>query len=80
MTLKTLVKNVQIQGDVRLSVWDSCDEVEVHEFQIAENLYSYVNALPNFSKLLRMKVKYMFAPGDGYLHIELTDENERSRI
>ena len=72
MILRTLVKEIEIQGDVRLSVWnDQGEEVEVHEFQYVDNLAIDINQLPNSKQLNRMKVHFVFAPGDGYLHIEL---------
>ena len=77
MTLKTLAKEIEIQGDVRLSVWnDQGEEMEVHEFQYVSSLGSHINELPNAKQLNRMKVHFIFAPGDGFLHIELNNFKE----
>lgn len=72
MTLRTLTKEVEIQGNVRLSIWDDQgEEVEVHEFQYVDNLAIDINNLSNGKQLNRRKVHFVFAPGDGFLHIEL---------
>lgn len=73
MTLKTLCKEVNVQGNIRLSIWDELgeEEIEVHEFCYVDGLASHINTLPNGKQLNRMNVHFMFAPGDGFLHIEL---------
>lgn len=77
MTLKTFVREIGVQGDVRLSVWnDQGEEVEVHEFPYVDNLAIDINQLPNAKQLYRMKVHFVFAPGDGFLHVELNNFKE----
>ena len=66
MKLKELLKAVTIQGDVRISVWDDDDEIEVTEVLAKDHLTS--SDVRNF---LNHDVKYVFAGLDNMLHIEL---------
>lgn len=73
MTLKTLATNIEIQGDVRISIWDDMgEEVEVHEIPQIGDLRIALND-PELYHLRNMHVTFMFTPGDGFLHIELKD-------
>jgi len=70
MTLKTLMKGNCIQGDIRLSVWDDQgEEKEVKCLTYVDNLACEEDA----QRLKNKKVNFIFAPGDGYLHIELAE-------
>jgi len=73
ITLRTLAKETEVQGDVRISIWDDMgeEEIEVHEFFYVSNLAVEINRLPNCKQLYQMKVHFIFASGDGFLHIEL---------
>lgn len=80
MTLKALATNVEIQGNVRISIWDDMgeEEVEVHELRYVDGLRARLND-PELHHLRNLKVTFMFTPEDGYLHIELERKNnERS--
>ena len=67
MTLEDLMNGTQIQGDVRLSVWKEEEESAVKCYTGVDDL-AYID-IP--ADMADMRVKYMFCPGDGYLHIEL---------
>lgn len=67
MTLKTLMNGNCIQGDIRLSLWEDSEETEVEELRYCDNLACEEAA----KKWKNKKVNFIFAPGDGYLHIEL---------
>lgn len=72
MKLRTLVKEIEIQGDIYLSIWDDYgEEVESYQFEYVDNFSSTLNSLENAKQLYRMKVRFVFSGGDGYLHIEL---------
>lgn len=79
MTLKYLCKNVEVQSNIRISIWDYMgeEEVEVHEFQYVDNLIARLNSMEGGKRLLNLEVKFLFAPGDGYLHIELDNPESR---
>ena len=67
MTLYDLVNGTCVQGDVRISVWKDDEEIAVKCYTGVDDL-AYVRT-PAYME--EMCVKYMFCPGDGYLHIEL---------
>lgn len=67
MTLSQLIKNVTIQGDVRISLWKDGDEVGEKYLSYVEDLGTYRSVLRDF---LRYKVKYVFCSG-GFMTIEL---------
>lgn len=72
-----------IEGDVRLSLWDeNGDEFAVAEFRDIHGLSAYDlkkhgstrTTAGGFSfpeNWLNYEVAYIFAPGDGFLHIEV---------
>lgn len=66
MKLKDLLKDITIQGDVRISVWDENDEVEVTEVFAQEHLKN-----SDVRRLLDLNVRCLFAGLDNMLHIEL---------
>ena len=72
MTFKNLVTNITVQGNVRISEWEDDEELYVYEFTYVDNLLSLVST-EELRYLLKKHVKFMFTPGDGYLHIELVD-------
>ena len=67
MTLKDLIQNVTVQGNVRLSVWKDDDELSVVYIQETGGLSNQKIIQPK----LDYEVLYMFASTDGYLLIEL---------
>ena len=83
MTLYDLMENINLQGDIRLSVWDDDDEeIAVCEIRECQGLDCYeldkagygldVNGnCVRYVDWNMYEVKYMFCGGDGYLHIEL---------
>lgn len=70
MLFGNLIKNVSIQGDVRLSVWNDGEETAVEYFCNVEDM-----KLEPCRLYARLKVNYIFSCGDGYLHIELEGKN-----
>lgn len=75
MLLKKLISDVTIQGNVYISVWDDDDnELDTFFFEHQDNLQGTLNFADTEKYLLNLPVKYMFCPGDGYLHIELRKE------
>ena len=70
MTLYELVNDVEVQGAIRLSTWK--DDTEHILFQ-TDNTddFSYGCFDEEYEDC---KVKYIFCPGDGYLHIEIETE------
>lgn len=66
MLFGNLIKNTTIQGDVRLSVWKDDEETSVEYFHNVDDMKTEPCRL-----FAWLKVKYVFCPGDGYLHIEL---------
>lgn len=67
-TLEDLLDNVTVQGDVRVSTWENEEETVIGTFDGVEYL-SANNVL--LKKWRDAEVVYMFAPGDGFLHIEI---------
>ena len=74
MTLKTLSTNIEVQGDIRISIWDDMgsEEIEVHELRYVNDLRSTLYR-GDLYHLRNLPVTFLFAPGDGFLHIELRD-------
>lgn len=72
MKLKALLKETCIQGDVRISIWNEDEEVEVREILGHECLTD--SDIRGFQNL---NVKYVFASRDGMLHIELEPVRRR---
>ena len=66
MLFGNLIKNAVLQGDIRISVWHDDEETQVEYFRNVEDLKTEPCRLFAWHR-----VKYIFAPGDGFLHIEL---------
>lgn len=91
MKLCELMEETSIQGDVRLSVWDSeCNEVAISEIMGITNslgeyelkkakrtitFYGENKKIPSVLKWAEYEITYIFCPGDGFLHIELKPSN-----
>ncbi len=66
MTLFELIARVELQGKIRLSLWTwDGDEIKVIYLEDGMRGTDDVKALFDY------EITYMFASGDGYLHIEL---------
>lgn len=87
MTLYELMDSVTVQGDVRLSVFCDGEEIAVAEFKESQglcshDLYQYGCTLTvdgdctYLSEWEWYEVKYIFCPGDGFLHIELEQSED----
>ena len=72
MTLRDMITNFTIQGNVRLSLWKDGEEVSVRYIDYADDLGT--EKLP--PKWKDKEVTYMFAGVDGFLHIELSSDEE----
>lgn len=71
MTLQDLFDGgVTLQGNVCLSVWRGDEEASVREILECDDL----SAAGLDGRTKERDIKYIFAPGDGYLHIELEEE------
>lgn len=66
MLFGNLIKNTAVQGNVRLSVWRDGDEQNVEYFRNVEDMKCEPCRLYAW-----LPIKYIFCPGDGWLHIEL---------
>ena len=71
MKLYDILNNVTIQGNVRVSIWDGDEEVNVRYFDHVDDL-AWEHSLPDAWE--ELEVRYMFAGTDGFLHIELIKE------
>ena len=71
MTLSQLLRGCTIQSNVRLALVNGDgDEEMVFTFVGLEHSGEIIDAAKEL-KLMSAKVTYLFAPGDGYLHIEI---------
>lgn len=91
MKLRELMENTTIQGDVRLSVWDDdCNEVAISEIMgITDSLGEYElkrakrtvtfygdnKKIPSVLNWAEYEITYIFCPGDGFLHIEVKEDD-----
>ncbi len=75
MTLRYLINNICIQGDVRISVWEGEEEKLIKEFYGVSDLKSL-----NLSGFKNMYVTYMFVGGDNMLHIELQSREDHLEL
>ena len=76
MSLYDLVNSVTIQGDVRISFWNDDEEVVLLEENGTDDLcYEVCGAGGDVAMFDCCKVKYIFSAGDGYIHIELDEED-----
>lgn len=67
MTLIELTEDTTIQGNVRISYWDDDEEYVIYQIENTECL-----RLPaKLRKYRQRDVKYIFCPGDNFIHIEI---------
>lgn len=71
MLLGNLIRNTTVQGNVRLSVWKGNEETAVEYFHNVDDLANEPCRL-----MAWLPIKYIFCPGDGYLHIELDGDEK----
>lgn len=87
MNLYDLMDSTTIQGDVRLSLFNDGEEIAVAEFKCCDglcshDLYQFGNTFTvdgddvEVSEWEWCEVKYLFCPGDGFLHIEVEVDDE----
>ena len=66
MLFGNMIKNTSVQGDIRISVWEDGEEKIVQYYRNVEDMKCEPCRLFAYHR-----VKYIFAQGDGVLHIEL---------
>lgn len=71
MSLYMFVYNVKLQGNIRLSVWVGDEEKVLAKWYDCEELFSG-DIEEEWEDLI---VDYIFCPGDGWLHIEVKEED-----
>lgn len=73
MTLYELVDNVKLQGNIRISMWDFMGETEkvIATWENSVNELFVGDIEDEWADLI---VDYIFCPGDGWLHIEVKEE------
>lgn len=88
MTLYDLMEDITIQGDVRLALFDEGgDEIAVAEFKGLDGFcfhdllqHEEVTTIHGdrveVDEWGNLEVTYIFCPGDGFLHIEVQQEEE----
>ena len=70
MTLYELCYLAKIQGNIRISMWRGEEELVIAKFEACEQLFSgYID-----DEWIDLVVDYIFCPGDGWLHIEVKEE------
>ena len=74
MTLFELVNDVTIQGDVRISTWKGDEEKILLEIDSTDDL----TTAELDEAWEDAEVTYLFSPGDGYLHIEVSGVDEKA--
>lgn len=72
MTLYELMNNTTIQGNVDIVYYVDGEETDSRVFRHVEDLASSIADLPEGWE--DCEVKYMWASSDGYLHIEIYEE------
>lgn len=73
LTLSDLLENACVQGNVRISTWkEDCEEVVIRTFDETEYV-PYNDRL--LKKWQNAEVIYMFAARDGFLHIEVKEND-----
>lgn len=70
MTLYELVYNVTLQGNIRISMWVDDTEKVIATWENCQELFSGDIE----DEWMDYAVKYIFCPGDGYLHIEVEEK------
>lgn len=74
MTLYELANNTSIQGNIDVCLFRGEEEVNCKTFDHVDDLSLYLSELPEGWEDL--DVGYIFVDGDGYLHIEIWEEEE----
>ena len=70
MKLYDLVYSVVFQGNIRISMWCGDEEKIIGEWRNCEQLFSGDIE----DEWMDFRVTYIFAPGDGWLHVEVTED------
>lgn len=71
MTLYELAYNVKLQGNIRVSMWVDDEEKIISKWENCMELFSgYIE-----DEWMYFIVDYIFCPGDGWLHIEVKEED-----
>lgn len=74
MTLYELANNTSVQGNIDVCLFRGEEEVNCKTFDHVDDLSLYLSELPEGWEDL--DVRYIFVDGDGYLHIEIWEEEE----
>lgn len=72
ITISDLLDNITVQGDIRISAWTRNEEEKVI-FQTECDGGLSASKLPK--RWMNAEVLYMFCPGDGFLHIEVSADD-----
>ena len=71
MTLWELVASAKIQGNIRISMWKDDEEKIIGTWENCEQLFTgYIE-----EEWEELEVDYIFCPGDGWLHIEVKEDD-----
>lgn len=76
MTLRELADAVTIQGAIRISIWgvpNEPDDKVIYQNRDNDG-FSVIDLDEAVEEFADTEVNYMFAGGDGYMHIELSEE------
>ena len=71
MTLYELVYSAKLQGNIRVSVWKDDEEKIIATWENCTELFSGDIE----DEWMDLVVDYIFCPGDGWLHIEVTEDD-----
>lgn len=69
MSLYELVCSINLQGDIRLSMWENDTEKVLATWEECDHLWT--GDIEEWEDLI---VDYIFCPGDGWMHIEVKEE------
>ena len=71
MTLYELVYLVKLQGNIRVSMWVDDEEKIISTWEDCAELF----AGDIEDEWMDFKVDYIFCPGDGWMHIEVKEDD-----
>ena len=71
MTLWELVASAKIQGNIRVSMWVDDEEKIIGTWEDCEQLFTGEIE----EEWEDLEVDYIFCPGDGFLHIEVKEDD-----
>ena len=71
MTLYELVYNVKLQGNIRISMWVGDKEKIIAKWENCMELFTGDIE----DEWMGFIVDYIFCPGDGWLHIEVKEDD-----